>query len=756
MGPIPSADHHTVDGVAYSVTAATECTVTSDTGLNMTIKAGAQGFLVGDGGTVHVEGSHYFTQCGGNFSPASTGGGGGGGDGRFDTDVVIGHGDGRATCLLHLGDPRAEGVISDNVEGHRNISCPPDNNRTCQDLVDLINDPTYSDFDVTAELLTDSVLVPDEFGTLNFYSAGIVKLTAKEPGAAANSIEFTTTYAELPGTEAPCFGKETVKLGSLNPGADAAAPTSLTLSINGGTVSGVDQVPMEGSSNLVTSGGVYDAIAGASGHLPDSYFAGWALQRTGKVYQTRLHKAVDSAADIVTGDKLLDNAGLVHMCYPDTDANGNTVDDYAGIHLFKWYNCNYIRKQNGEPRVSAIEGVHAGYQTMGAVDVGVCGPAFWWKVEEDGDYQVWTISDSPHPELGLEPWVECVRQDGTIAPYYCHSKYWSGTAVDGMLRSQPDLPVENFLSYNLTCDKYLAKGAGYFGGGACIHFFGILFDVIKNATKDSQSIHYGNTREEVGDNCYGRPSANTTGKSYVQVSATDAAKFDLYSTVSIGTTSDRNNQAVSSVVKMARIVEKQAVEGSTDIRLVLDYPAFNATTSNYVVSMPARSGETDLIPGTHDGSVVDVHNGRHAYRVQGTEYGIGCWYIAADTVMLPNTAGVKTVYACPRFTRPTKDTTYIQTGWDEAGTIPASKRGAASNWYPGDITVGTNCAVLGRNEVANDQRGWKDYCYAGDAYATWREYLVGGRLGNGSRAGSAYVNCTDGVGAAVWYFAGRD
>ena len=135
----------------------------------------------------------------------------------------------------------------------------------------------------------------------------------------------------------------------------------------------------------------------------ESYYA---MRRTGKVYQTKIWKFASNPTSV--GEKLLDNAGLVFE--PSTDTEEGQDDYLNGQNpLFEWCNVNYIRDADGTARPIAIEGMDS-YKTDGAVDVGTMQMSFWWRWDSsNAEYDLITISDSPHPELGLEPWPECVK-----------------------------------------------------------------------------------------------------------------------------------------------------------------------------------------------------------------------------------------------------------------------------------------------------------------------------------------------------------
>ena len=133
----------------------------------------------------------------------------------------------------------------------------------------------------------------------------------------------------------------------------------------------------------------------------------YALRRTGKVYQTKLWKFATNPTS--SGVKQLDNEGLVFK--PSTDTEEGQDDYLNGQNpLFEWVHVNYIRDADGTARPTAIEGT-ADYKTSGSVDVGAMQMSFWYKWDaSNAEYDLITISDTPHPELGLVPWCELKKR----------------------------------------------------------------------------------------------------------------------------------------------------------------------------------------------------------------------------------------------------------------------------------------------------------------------------------------------------------
>ena len=494
----------------------------------------------------------------------------------------------------------------------------------------------------------------------------------------------------------------------------------------------------------------------------------YAMRRTGKVYQTRFWKF--AANPTSAGEKLLDNAGLVFE--PSTDTEEGHDDYLNGQNpMFEWVNVNYIRDDDGAPRPTAIEG-QENYKTSGAVDVGAMQMSFWYKIDSsDEEYIYYTVSDAPHPELGLVPWPECVKADGTVLPWCIASKYFSGTASDGLQRSQPGLKPTRNNSYNSMITTYQNKGPGYWGAGAVRNTFQILFNAIKGATKSSQTLFAGTTNWSFQ---YSASVQRSEKDTYFPVTNSQANNLVVGAYVSVGYGSNNNgtvNQdrgvaamhAYADDVKILRIEDLDEnnkavyldVEESFDTMPVqlTDELSANITMS----SMHWWSGATDSVLGHHDGSPTSNANGRFPYRVQGREYSVGGYAVASDTVAWLNEDGTRTVYSAPRGAEHVSANDSIKETYKESGTIPVHSGGAAADYWVGDCVVDPETGAWHPDaQGSGSTQGCGDMYYAGGTSAnTFREFLQGGDLGNGSLAGSCSLRLWGWLGGGSWsYLAG--
>ena len=498
----------------------------------------------------------------------------------------------------------------------------------------------------------------------------------------------------------------------------------------------------------------------------------YAMRRTGKVYQTKLWKFATNPSS--SGEKLLDNAGLVFE--PSTDTVEGQDDYLNGQNpLFEWVNVNYVRDSDGSPKPIAIEGM-TDYKTSGAVDVGVMQMSFWWKWDTSkAEYDLITISDTPHPELGLVPWCECIKRDGTVLPWCIGSKYISGIASDGLLRSQPGLKPERLQSHNNMITNYQKKGDGYWGAGACRNTFQFIFNAIKGATKNSQILYQGVANWNIQ---YEASIQSAEAHTYFPVTNAQAANIPVGCFVSVGyggnnngtANNDRGQTTIHAYADDVKVLRKEALGDGTNTAIYLDIPeesAFNTQPYVYtetfsapimISSMHAWSGTTDAVRGRHDGSPVSNTDGKHPYRVQGREYAVGGYIVASDIVALLNADGTRTIYAAEKGVDHSSTDATIKSTYKIAGTIPVNSSGSVGDFWIGDDGFDTDTGTwYPAKQGSGSTQGVGDMYYAGgEADNTLREYLQGGGPGTGSGAGASFLNLGGGLGHGYWYLLGCD
>ena len=486
--------------------------------------------------------------------------------------------------------------------------------------------------------------------------------------------------------------------------------------------------------------------------------------RNGKIYQTELYLSVTNPTS--DGTKTLANAGKV--CEPSTDTVEGQ-DDYEGIGIFTWFNCNYVTNEYGRKVPTAVEGWGNGFKNDGSVDVGVIAMTPYWNVEEKDGKQIWTLSDTPNDEYGLVGWETAKKEDGNFAPYVVHSKYVSGIGTDGLLRSFKNSKPERNQCYNNMITNYQKKGKGYWGGGKERNLYRILYQVIKYATKNEQTIFKGTTNYSFQ---YAAAVQRETKETYFPVTNAQAANIIVGAYVSVGygsvnESNVNNDRGVGTIHKYADDVKVLRIEDldENNKAVYLDVkegftttPVAISDTVNAPITMSSMhwwSGSTDQVIGKHDGSLTSNTDGKHPYRVMGIEDAVGGYIVYADSVMVFKEDYSKDVYIARRGTKHVTDEATIKSTYKLIGNIPAND---GADFWIGDIGVDTEtCAWFVKAVGSSDRQGWGDRCYAGGKNTSGtREDLGRGNLGSGAAGGPVCVGCWSGLDWAYWYSLGCD
>lgn len=490
--------------------------------------------------------------------------------------------------------------------------------------------------------------------------------------------------------------------------------------------------------------------------IMDAFFGS---MRNGKVYQTELYLTETNPTS--GGVKTLANKDKV--CEPSTDTLEGR-DDYEGIGIFNWYNCNYVTDAYGRKIPTAIEGWGNGYKNDGTVDVGVIAMTPYWSVIEKDGKHIWTLSDTQNDDYGLIPWETARKEDGTYASYVIHSKYVSGIGADGLLRSFKNSKPARNQCYNNMIDNYQKKGKGCWGAGKERDMYVILYDVIKYATKNEQKTFKGTTNYNFQITA---SIERSTKETYFPVANNQAAQIIVGGYVSVGygakntdntVTNDRRYATIHQYaddVKVMRIEDLDENNKAVYLDVEDGFTTIPVTLSDDVnaqiilTSMHWRSGTTDKVIGKHDGSMTSNTDGKHPFRVMGLECSVGGYVVYADSVMIFKEDYSKDVYIAPRGVKHVKDEATIKSTYKPIGNIPGNE---GNDFWIGDIGVDVEtCSWFAKTVGASDSQGWGDRCSAGGKSTSGtREDPGRGFLGLGSDAGSVFVSCWAGLGGAYW------
>ena len=488
--------------------------------------------------------------------------------------------------------------------------------------------------------------------------------------------------------------------------------------------------------------------------------SGLGILRTGKLYGVKVWKSASNPSTIL--EKTRDNANLV--CEPSTDTVAG-VDDYADIQLFQWAKCNYKRYDDGFAYPVAIEG-DGNYKETGDVDCGAIQPTFWYGYVDSDEYKELIISDSPNNSLGLKPWEQAVRADGTVMPYFIQSRYPSVVGSDGLLHSQPGNKISRNHSHNSMITNYQKKGAGYWGAGSDRYTFAQIFMMIKYGVKSIQKKMNGVCSWNIQ---YKASVESDVPNTYFPVTNAQADSLQVGLCVSVGYGQESSNGSVNidrgigtmhTYADDVKILKIEPLDDNNKA-VYLDCEPFTtspisgqyATQYIYMSSMHAHAGDTDSVIGHRDGSPVSNSDGRHPFRIQGIEYLHGAWIVASDTVMFFREDYSKDVYKAPRGVAHSTNDTTIKETYTLVGNIIANN---GSDFWVGDVDH-VEGVWFPTSVVSSDQQGMGDRCYAGGQNTSGsREYLQGGYLWFGSDVGLAALHCWLGLGAAHWRCASAD
>ena len=475
--------------------------------------------------------------------------------------------------------------------------------------------------------------------------------------------------------------------------------------------------------------------------LEQSLAKRFAAQRNGKLFATKIYRFAFNTTSM--GERLRDSVGLT--CEPSTDTTVGQDDFITASPIFTYQRCNYIRDEDGTARVIALEGSPA-YRTEGAYDVGNVYPTFYWNCEHHGTYDIYYMSDTPHPELGLVPWCEAVKADGTVLPIYTHSAFAAGKGSDGLPRSQPGL-VPMWASYNSMITEFQKKGAGYWGAGSERNLWGMLMLIIKYATKNVQKIFAGHTQTI---NMMEMIAYAETGTKRVLIANNNQGFFEGMC-VSVGSAKNQDPSTTTSydIVNRAKVtgIENVEIDGKSYTAINLDVDKTFDTAETYCVKCyPSIAAETDRVIGHLDGSYLSNTDGKHPFRILGTEFMWGQAMIESNSMSEKDANGDWLQYFAPKGV---KHVANAHTGYICAGKIP----GASSDYWSGDIDVDTRGFMWPSTKGTSDSLGTGDRVWgpqngsAGDL----RERYTVGSLWYGSYAGLAFVYLWPGLSSAHWH-----
>lgn len=490
-----------------------------------------------------------------------------------------------------------------------------------------------------------------------------------------------------------------------------------------------------------TSQSILDIVSRMENALVDPSRIDWKsffeARATGEVFSTKFYTYETSTNP--TGEKMNASVGL--RAVPSTETIKG-ADDFANHNAFSYVDCNFICNDAGKRIPTKIQGQN-GFSRVGKVDVGILTPQTYWAIEEhynDGYYIV-HFSDKKHEELSMvsTPW--CTDPSGNEMGYGIVTKYYAGL-IDGNLYSSSGIAPRGFVSYESGHTLLQKKGTGYYGSGSERTAYLMLMLWIKYATKNSQTVFQGCTNYSFQY----KVAEATTDKDYLILTTANADNFVVGGCVSIGdpgsnTDYDRGHSYIYNILDRVRVKKIEPISGTSNSKVYVTGGTFTTTATTMISSEPLHSGETDYILGA-DGYV--ANDGKHSFRLNGVEEGIGALYISMNELWNKESATVVSYYV-------RGNATWSASSISGYRKVATKDTGDSNDVWIGDVSVDVNTGVFyPRVYGSGDSVGVGDRQYKGEIGTGLREALQRGNLRYWSNAGLACSSLWYDVSGAWW------
>ena len=512
-------------------------------------------------------------------------------------------------------------------------------------------------------------------------------------------------------------------------------------------------LPTDAPAAVVSGGGItakeqtfIKGLMGTIGTITDEQFtAMYAGRADGRIYGTRIPRGSYSTLPAVSdASKVRYGASVGLRWQPATDPG---VDDFAGLLINDWQHANGYYDEHGDPRITAFEGSPAFDRDK--LTFTVYAP-FWWYYGPDFDepekYWLLLKTDTNPNDERFHIWPSCRRYDGSIAPYGAHAAFPAAFGKDGKLTSAAGLKPLRDCSYTNVVDMFKQLGRGYGGCNAHVQGFIAFETMFKSGTKDVQSILAGCTNYYTS---YNSAATLAYPDTFFPVTEAQAALIDIGNAASIGTSTDRQNVNCHLYADNARVIGKEVIytdDGASVayVKILLD-PAevtpFVAKNGVYFTTMWCYTGETNAVIGHFDGSMTSNTNGRHPFRIRGTEVAGGTNIVFCDIVCDNHTNcsnDVLVALDCP----PSTDPATIRATYTNVGTIPAL--GSNAQAWVLDVAIDpVSGAMYPTAWASNGNSGFRSGWWSGNATAELRQFAAGwGHASNAATGGAGSASAS--------------
>lgn len=492
------------------------------------------------------------------------------------------------------------------------------------------------------------------------------------------------------------------------------------------------------------------ALNAAGGTLESAVERYYAMRRGREIYTVEeLDASVTQACTVNRLDGL---EGLT--CTPSTNETAG-VDQIGTLEAFKPLNVNWILDENGNQKITAIEGM-PGYKKTGKINRGVMNMGLYYKKERNAEDNGWLHHWSmlPREEEGYRPLSERVRPDGTVQGWMIHPK---GLAVDidGIPYVTNGNPVRKKASFaNFAYAR--KQGTAYCFETDADACWILALTMIKYGTTDIQAYMKGCTS-------YNYQYQVTVAEENVKrviISTSQANNLEIGSCVSVGlpddsSNLDRYNDYMHNVADSAMITKIETYD-DTNSAVYLDVETpITTTTGCYLSTMHWRTGSTDAVKG-YDGSPVSNTNGKDICKINEIEIMPGGLSVSGNSVHIIETDAEGNT-ACTYYkTNDSRDLTTnldtIASSFENCGTFPHTNNAWA---YIKDQNVDFGKGIMVPVEFGGGSNTyWADGWHTGSVPAagqkSGRELLRRGHLYYGGLAGASCVSGYSGLSDAYW------
>ena len=492
------------------------------------------------------------------------------------------------------------------------------------------------------------------------------------------------------------------------------------------------------------------AINAAGGTLESAIERYYAMRRTREIYTVEeLDPDVTQSCAVNRLDGL---AGLT--CTPSTNTTAGK-DEIGTLEAFRPINCNWILDDDGNQKITAIEGM-PGYKTTGKINRGVLNMGLYYKKERNAEDNGWLHHWSmlPRKKEGYRPMQECVRPDGTVQGWMIHPK-GAAVEIDGVPYVSNGKPIRSKPSY-ANYGYARKQGPAYCFETDVDAAWVLALTMIKYGTKDLQAYMRGATGYYVQYNVT-VAEENTTR---VILAKSQANNLVIGSSISIGnpgsnTNYDRGNSYMHNIVDSAKIIGIEAIDDSNSAVILDVKTPFTTATSYKVSTMHWETGSTDSVQG-YDGSPVSNTDGKNICKINEIEILPGGYSVSGNSMHIVATDAdgntTDKYYRTNNAKILTTNLDTIMSTYEEVGILPE----AYDAWkYVKEQLVDFGKGTMIPTEWGGgDKAWWADAWYCGGKPAagtrTGRELLRRGNLYAGGLSGPSCVFGVVGLAGAWW------